>query len=87
MLVAMGLLVKSITFLVWTAKNHEQLWIWIGTAGLVGILAAFSNGLSFLDFNRDFSSFIMAMGYIVATISYVIGLCIAPQASAPTAKK
>lgn len=73
-LVAIGLLAGSIAFVVRAAKAHNKRWIWISSIGLVGILAAFSNGLSFLDFNHNVNSFIMAMGYIVATIAYSTGI-------------
>lgn len=73
-LVAIGLLVHSIFFIFRAVKLGSKHWIWTGAIGLVGIMAAFSNGLSFLDFNKDFSSFIMAMGYIVATIAYAVGI-------------
>jgi hypothetical protein len=73
-LVAIGLLFGSIAFVVRATKAHSKLYMWVSIVGLVGILAAFSNGLSFLDFNKDFSSFIMAMGYILATIAYVTGI-------------
>ena len=75
-LVAIGLLVNSLILLIQAVKAHHTLWGWIATVGLVSILAAFSNGLAFLDFNRSISSFIMAMGYIMATTAYTAGLCI-----------
>jgi hypothetical protein len=73
-LVAIGLLVGSIAFTVLAIKKRDTFWVWVSTVALLGILAAFSNGLSFLDFNHNLNSFIMAMGYILATISYVTGI-------------
>jgi len=86
-LVALGLLGHSIMLFVRSIKTHSKPWTWVSTIGMLGIMAAFSNGLSFLDFNHDFSSFIMAMGYIVATIAYGVGLFMQPQKSTPVAKR
>jgi hypothetical protein len=46
--------------------------------GAFGILAAGFNGGSFLNYNQDFSSMIMAGFFAIAVVSYVIGLYIAP---------
>lgn len=73
-LVAIGLLAHSIIFVIRAVKLGDKRWIWVGAIGLIGILAAFSNGLSFLDFNKAFSSFIMALGYIIATLAYATGI-------------
>ena len=73
-LIAIGLLTGSIAFVVRAAKAHSKRWLWVSSIGLVGILTAFSHGLAFLDFNNDVESFIMAMGYIVATVSYSAGI-------------
>lgn len=73
-LVAIGLLLGSIAFVVRAVKAHSKLWIWVSGIGLIGILTAFSHGLAFLDYNNDVESFIMAMGYIVATVAYVTGI-------------
>jgi uncharacterized membrane protein HdeD (DUF308 family) len=73
-LLGVGLIVRGIIMLVDAARNRSVPWIWVGAVGLLGIAVAFTNGLSFLDFNRDADSFIMAMGYVVATAAYFAGL-------------
>jgi hypothetical protein len=78
-IVAIGLLLGSTAFVVRAAKAHSKLWLWVSSIGLIGILTAFSHGLAFLDFNNDVESFIMAMGYIVATVAYVTGIFIELQ--------
>lgn len=78
-LVALGLLIGSIVFVIQASKARSKQWIWVSSIGLAGILAAFSNGLSFLDFNHDLNSFIMASGYILATVSYTTGIFLALQ--------
>lgn len=86
-LVALVLLGSSISLFVRAVKSHKQFWIWVSGIGLLGILAAFSNGLAFLDFNHDSSSFIMAMGYILATVSYGMGVFLGPTTQASQRQK
>lgn len=73
-IVAVALLFGSIAFIVRAAKAHSKLWLWVSSIGFIGIITAFSHGLAFLDFNSDVDSFIMAMGYIVATVAYITGI-------------
>jgi hypothetical protein len=40
------------------------------------VVASFANGLAFLDLNRDYSSCIMAMGFIVAAVSYTTAIAV-----------
>jgi hypothetical protein len=42
--------------------------------GALGIVIAGLNGGSFLNYNEDFSSMIMAGGFALAVVAYVIGL-------------
>jgi hypothetical protein len=42
--------------------------------GALGIVAAGLNGGSFLNYNEDFSSMIMASSFAVAVVSYLFGL-------------
>ncbi len=72
-LVAIGLLAHSIIFIVRAVKLKSKRWIWVGAIGLIGIMTAFSSGLSFLDFSKASNSFIMAMGYVIATVAYAAG--------------
>src|SRR5712692_8165732 len=51
--------------------------------GALGVLIAGLNGGSFLNYNEDFSSMIMAAGFAVAVVAYVFGLYVTAQT--PTA--
>ena len=73
-LVGTGLLIGSVALLVCAIVAHHKRMIWVSSLGLLGIFGAFGNGLSFLDYNHEFSSFIMAIGFLVAFSSYAIGL-------------
>lgn len=44
-------------------------WAWLG---LFGIFAAAGNGASFLNFGKDFSSFLMAVGFAIALVAYAM---------------
>jgi hypothetical protein len=47
--------------------------------GVFGVVGAAFNGGSFLNYNEDFSSMIMAAFFAVAVVSYFTGLFLLPQ--------
>ena len=53
--------------------------------GLFGVLVAGLNGGSFLNYNQDFSSMIMAAGFSVAMAAYVFGLYVTAQSPSVSA--
>jgi hypothetical protein len=55
--------------------------------GAFAVLAAGLNGGSFLNYNQDFSSMIMAGGFALAMISYVFGLYVAAQSPSVSATR
>jgi hypothetical protein len=64
---AIGLLLASI-------RERAKDLIWVTSLGLFGVLAAGFNGGSFLNYNQDFSSMIMATFFAWAVIAYMVGL-------------
>jgi hypothetical protein len=74
--VALGaLLGLAALALIWLAiVARVRAWIVASALGFVGILAAGFNGASFLNYGYDFSSFLMALGFILALCAYSIGL-------------
>jgi hypothetical protein len=50
--------------------------------GALGVIAAGFNGGSFLNYDQDFSSMLMAAFFAVALVSYVIGLYLMPPGAA-----
>jgi hypothetical protein len=52
--------------------------------GFIGVLGAGFNGGSFLNYNQDISSMLMAAGFAIAIVSYSVGLYIASEAAAAT---
>jgi hypothetical protein len=47
--------------------------------GAFGVIAAGFNGGSYLNYHEDFSSMLMATGFAVAVVSYVVGLYLLPR--------
>jgi hypothetical protein len=64
---ALGLLIAAIR-----ARARDL--IWVTSLGLFGVLAAGFNGGSFLNYNQDFSSMIMATFFAWAVIAYAVGI-------------
>ena len=64
---ALGLLVAAI-------RIRARDLIWVTSLGLFGVLAAGFNGGSFLNYNQDFSSMLMATFFAWAVIAYMVGL-------------
>lgn len=64
---ALGLLIASIR-----ARARDL--IWITSFGLFGVLGAGFNGGSFLNYNQDFSSMLMAAFFAIAVVAYAVGL-------------
>jgi len=64
---ALGLLLAAIR-----ARARDL--ITVTSFGLFGVLAAGFNGGSFLNYNQDFSSMIMATFFAWAVVSYVVGI-------------
>lgn len=74
--VALGclLVLVAIACIVLAARSRSALWIWSMSFGASFIIGAAFNGTSFLIFNMDYSSLIMAGLCGLAIASYVIAL-------------
>ncbi len=74
--VVMGLLLflSSIVLLVLAIISRRGAWITVSVLGFIGIVTAGFNGASFMNYGHDFSSLLMAIGFLLAAISYTIGI-------------
>ena len=74
--VALGLLIflLSIVLLVLAIVSRRGAWITISILGFIGIIGAGFNGASFMNYGHDFSSLLMAIGFLLAAISYTIAI-------------
>jgi hypothetical protein len=73
-LLALLIFLASIALSIGGFSSRSKLWGWTGAIASIFTVGALFNGLSFLDFNIDISSMIMATCWLVALISLVIGL-------------
>ena len=64
---ALGLLVAAI-------RARQRDLITVTSFGLFGVLAAGFNGGSFLNYNQDFSSMLMAFFFAIAVVAFAVGL-------------
>ena len=75
---ALGLLIAAI-------RTRSRDLVWVTSLGLFGVLAAGFNGGSFLNYNQDFSSMIMATFFAWAVVSYAVGLFVTGRTTAASA--
>jgi hypothetical protein len=75
---ALGLLVAAI-------RIRAGDLIVVTSLGLFGVLAAGFNGGSFLNYNQDFSSMIMATFFAWAVVSYAVGIFMTGQTAGASA--
>jgi len=68
------LFIASIVLIAFAIANRRRAWIILSIIGLFGIIAGGFNGASFMNYGHDFSSLLMSLGFLLATIPYVIGL-------------
>ena len=74
--VVMGLLlfILSIVLLVLAILSRQGRWITVSVLGFLGVIGAGFNGASFMNYGHDFSSLLMAIGFLLAAIPYTIGI-------------
>jgi hypothetical protein len=82
--VALGLtlMVISLVFIAAAVRSRDRVWIWLSVAGSMLCIGAGFNGASFLVFNHDFSSLIMAGLFALSLGSYLAGIYIASRRAA-----
>jgi hypothetical protein len=70
--VLLGLVALALTWL--SVAVRSRAWIIASVLGFVGILGAGFNGASFLNYGHNVSSFLMALGFVLAVCAYAVGL-------------
>jgi hypothetical protein len=55
-------------------RLHRSLWAWTGSIAALFTLGAIFNGLSFVNFNHNISSMIMATCWLIAVGSLITGI-------------
>ena len=78
------LVIAAVGTLVQAIGNRRRGIVVSAVFGFIGVLGAGFNGGSFLNYDQDFSSMLMATGFAIAVASYSVGLYIANEAAAST---
>lgn len=73
-LLGLVLVVLTLVLLISAIIARKRGWIVVASIGFITTLGAGFNGGSFLNYNEDFSSMLMSVGFILAILSYSIGL-------------
>jgi hypothetical protein len=73
-LIGLLLVVTSLAILALAIVSRQRAWIVAAVLGWIGITAAGFNGASFLNYGHDFSSMLMATGFLLADIAYGLGM-------------
>ena len=76
------LVIAALGTLVQAVANRRRVIVASAVFGFIGVLAAGFNGGSFLNYNQDFSSMLMAAGFAISVVSYAVGLYIAQDETA-----
>jgi hypothetical protein len=79
----LALCLVSILFIVTAARARDRMWIWLSVAGCLLMIGAAFNGASFVTYNHDFSSLIMAGLFALALASYLAGIYYASRRALP----
>lgn len=70
----LALVLGAITAIVLATRSGSRFAIGASVLGALAIIGAAFNGASFLDFNQDYSSMIMAGLFALALGSYIVGV-------------
>lgn len=57
--------------------SRRRAWMIISVLGFIGIGFAGFNGASFLNYGENVSSLLMSIGFLLAAVSYTIGIALA----------
>jgi len=73
-IIGLALFLSALILLGLAIASRRRAWIVSSIIGLLGIVAAGFNGASFLNYGENFSSLLMAIGFLLAVIPYMIGV-------------
>lgn len=76
------LVVFGFRLLIPAIRSRHRATVITAVVGAVAMLAAGFNGGSFLNYNEDFSSMLMASFFAIALVAYVVGLWALPATAA-----
>jgi hypothetical protein len=79
------LVLNALSLLVAAIRARQRDLVTVTSFGLFGVLAAGFNGGSFLNYNQDLSSMLMASFFTIAVVAYSIGLFVTGRSFHETA--
>ena len=74
MIIALGLLISGIVFLIRTIRRKNKYWIISASIGLASLLVATFAGMEFISTQNDAASYTMATAFLIALVSYGWGI-------------
>ncbi|HWZ65169.1 MAG TPA: hypothetical protein VNX65_00040 [Patescibacteria group bacterium] len=73
---ALALVLASAGLLINSILQRSKIWTIVGSVAALFTLTAFFNGMSFVDYNKNFSSMIMATCWMIAVGAVIYGLVV-----------
>jgi hypothetical protein len=73
-IVGLLLFLTSLILIGFAIASRRRAWIIVSVIGLIDIMAAGFNGASFMNYGQNFSSLLMSIGFLLAAVTYTIGL-------------
>jgi len=72
--VILGLLiiVVSIVIIIFSVTVRERIWLVCSVIGWVAVTGAGINGVSFVNYGKEYSSLIMSIGFLVGIVCYAV---------------
>lgn len=71
--IAVALVLGSLGLLIASIQLKSKVWIWCSSIAFLSTIGALFNGLSFINYNHDFSSMIMASCWLLAVAALIYG--------------
>jgi len=78
-LVGLGVILLGITLVYVAYATHERIWMICASIGGVAMLSAGFSGAVFVNDGQGLSSLLMSVWFLVALISFVVGLYLTPR--------
>jgi hypothetical protein len=73
-IIGLLLFLTPIGLMAFSIASRRREWIIISVLGFIGMVFAGFNGASFLNYGADISSLLMSIGFLLAAVSFTIGI-------------
>ncbi len=79
--IALLLIAMGVTFIIIAIAKRNRFWIIVNAIGALFLQGALFNGASFLNYKEQLSSLLMAIFFVLAISTYIIGLYLSKPVS------